>query len=105
MLRDYRCCLCFCCRRRQQRVLLHLRFLSHRRLVSCNILPQKTVRIIRFYAPSDDAPAAGSSVMAYLREGWQVLRADRSLMSFIVYIGLINLFTTGPVMVGAWSST
>ena len=49
---------------------------------------------------SDEPPAAGTSVIDYLREGWQVLRADRSLLIFIVYIGLINLFTTGPVMVG-----
>lgn len=58
------------------------------------------LQFMRLGERSDEGPGAASSVLAYLREGWQSVRADRSLFSFIVYIALVNLFTTGPVMVG-----
>jgi MFS family permease len=47
-----------------------------------------------------NAPVIDASILAYLSAGWCHLRTDRSLMMFVLYIGLINLFTIGPVMVG-----
>lgn len=57
-----------------------------------------SLQFLRFAPLAEVAP--GTSVLAYVREGWRTLSADRSLLAMIAYIALINLFTTGPVMVG-----
>jgi MFS family permease len=55
---------------------------------------------VRFLTFLGAAPAAKGPLGAALREGWRHVRADGALSSFLVYIGLISLLTSGPIMVG-----
>lgn len=48
----------------------------------------------------DETLQSSGSVLGYLREGWNVIYNDRSLLTFLGYAAIINFFITGPVMVG-----
>lgn len=58
------------------------------------------LKLIAFPAEQGLADGDRPGLRQSLAEGWTHIRSDAALSSFLLYIGLVSLFTTGPLLVG-----